>query len=593
MTIEMLLVLGLVVSALILFATERLPADLVALIIMATLLLSGLITSEEAISGFSNPATITVGAMFVLSAGLYRTGAVNAVGGGLARLGRKSYWLTLAAMMLVIGIISAFINNTAAVAIFLPIVLGVARDTHTSASRLLMPLSYSSMFGGVCTLIGTSTNILVSSIIERRGLAPIGMFELTDMGLIFFGAGFLYMLLVGVRLIPVRVGEDEEERRLGSGDYVTEIIIQPEARSVGMVLAQSPLLHELDLKSVEVFRDGRLLDDPPEQIELREGDHLKVRCDLENFRKIQQRRGIALKQELDQGATEGTPEESTLVEAVIAPNSTLDGRSLKEARFRSRYGFTALAIRHRGHVIMRENLETTVLRAGDVLLFDMGPREIERLRVDRTFVVISEVQAPVFRKRKTAIALAVVTAVVAGAALGVVPIMTGAIIGCIVMVLAGCLTTEEAYEAIDWKVIMLMAGVVTLGIAMEKSGAALFLSKFIVYAVGGAGPTAMVAALYLFSAIITAILSNNATVALLIPIVFATADSMRIDPRPLIMAVTYAASLDFMTPFGYQTNTLIYGPGRYRFADYLRVGTPLNILFWVLATIFIPRFWPF
>ncbi|QSV44582.1 SLC13 family permease [Geobacter benzoatilyticus] len=593
MTVEMMLVLGLVVSAVILFATERFPADLVALIIMAALLLSSLITPEEAISGFSNPATITVGAMFVLSAGLYRTGAVNAVGNALARLGRKSYILTIAAMMLVIGIISAFINNTAAVVIFLPIVLGVARDTHTSASRLLMPLSYASMFGGVCTLVGTSTNILVSSIIERRGLAPIGMFELTDMGLIFFGAGVVYMLLAGIWLIPDRGGEDETDKRLGSGDYVTEIIIQPDARSVGTVLAQSPLLHELDLKSIEVFRDGRRIDGPPEQIELREGDHLKVRCDLENFRKIQQRRGISLRHESDQGGEgKGMLEETKLVEAVIAPNSTLDGRSLKEARFRSRYGFSALAIRHQGRVV-REDLETIVLRAGDVLLFDLGPREIEWLRPDRTFVVISEVQAPVFRKRKTAIALAVVTAVVAGAALGVVPIMSGAIIGCIVMVLARCLSMEEAYEAIDWKVIMLMAGVVTLGIAMEKSGAALFLSKFIVYAVGGAGPSVMVAVLYLFSALATAVLSNNATVALLIPIVFATADSMKIDPRPLIMAVTFAASLDFMTPFGYQTNTLIYGPGRYRFSDYLRVGAPLNIIFWVLATIFIPRFWPF
>lgn len=589
---EIMIVLGLVVSAIILFATERLPVDIVALILMATMLLSGIITPAEAIGGFSNPATVTVGAMFILSAGLYRTGAVNAVGGALARLGRKSSWLALGAMMLFIGTISAFINNTAAVAIFLPIVLGVARDTHTSASRLLMPLSFASMFGGVCTLIGTSTNILVSSIIERHGLPPIGMFELTGMGLVFFGAGTLYMLLAGVRLIPDRGGEDNGERWLRSGDYLTEIIIQPEARSVGAVLAESPLLHELELKSVEVFRDGRRLDNAQEQIVLRAGDHLKVICDLENFRKLQQRRGIALKQELDQGAAGGEPEATTLVEAVIAPNSTLDGRSLKEARFRSRYGVTALAIRHRGRV-MREILETTVLRAGDVLLFGMAPREIERLRLDRTFVVISEVQAPVFRKRKTAIALAVVTAVVTAAALNVIPIMTGAIVGCIVMVLAGCLSPDEAYEAVEWKVIMLMAGVVTLGVAMEKSGAALFLSKFIVSAVGSAGPTAMVATLYLFSALITAVLSNNATVALLIPIVFATADSLDVDPRPLIMAITYSASLDFMTPFGYQTNTLIYGPGRYRFSDYLRVGTPLNILFWILATIFIPRFWPF
>jgi di/tricarboxylate transporter len=361
---------------------------------------------------------------------------------------------------------------------------------------------------------------------------------------------------------------------------------------VGTVLADSPLLSDLTLKGVEVLRNGVRLEEPSEGIVLRAGDHLRVRCDLENFRKLQQRRGVALRQEVEQGVGGKGTGETTLVEAVVAPNSTLDGRTLKEARFRSRYGLTALAIRHRGHV-MRENVETTPLRAGDVLLFELRPRELERLRLDKTFVLISPVEEPVFRKRKTAMALAIVASVVAGAALGVVPIMTGAIVGCILMLLCGCLSLEEAYEAVEWKVIMLMAGVVTLGTAMEKSGAALYLSRFLVSSVGQGGPTALVAALYLFSALLTAIMSNNATVALLIPIVIATAGSLGVEPRPLIMAVTYAASLDFMTPFGYQTNTMIYGPGRYRFADYLRVGTPLNLLFWGLATLLIPRFWSF
>lgn len=592
MTMEMLLVLGLVVSGVILFATERLPADLTALILMSTLLLSGLITPEEALSGFSNPATITVGAMFILSAGLYRTGAVNAIGSGLARLGRKSFWLTISTMMLFVGGISAFINNTAAVAIFLPIVLGVARETRISASRFLMPLSFASMFGGVCTLIGTSTTILISSMVERRGLPPLGMFEMTGMGLIFFTAGMLYMLLVGIRLLPCRSDRDDAEQRLSLDEYLTEIVILPEARSVGAVVTQSPLVRELELTVIEIFRDGQRLATPYDRLQLRAGDHLKVRCNLENFRKLRLRRGIILKHEPEAANSGKKAQEPRLVEAVIAPNSALDGHSLSEAQFRTSFGFTAIAVRHREQV-MRANLEAIRLRAGDVLLFELEPLELDRLRLDRTFVVTSEVRLPIFRKRKTAAALAIVTAVVAAATFDVMPIMSGAIVGCILMVLAGCLSLAEAYRAVEWQVIMLMAGVLTLGIAMEKSGAALFLSKAIVSALGEAGPMAMVAAFYLVAALLTAVLSNNATVALLIPIVFAAAESLRVEPKPLIMAVTFAASLDFMTPFGYQTNTLIYGPGRYRFIDYLRVGAPLNILFWILATIFIPRFWTF
>jgi di/tricarboxylate transporter len=592
MTMEIFLVLGLVVAAIILFATERLPVDLTALILMSTLLLSGLITPQEAISGFSNPATITVGAMFILSAGLYRTGAVNAIGVVLARLGRKSFWLTISAMMLVVGGISAFINNTAAVAIFLPIVLGVARETHISAARFLMPLSFATMFGGVCTLIGTSTNILVSSMVERRGLQPLGMFEMTGMGLIFFAAGVLYMLAVGIRLIPDRARDGNGDQRLAPDEYLTEIILLPEARSVGSVMSRSPLVRELELTVIEVIRGGQQLAVSDDQPVLQAGDQLKVSCNLENFHKLRLRRGIILKHELETENPGKRSREPHLVEAVIAPNSALDGRSLSEAQFRSRFGFTAIAVRHREHVV-RDNLEAIRLRAGDVLLFELEPAELDRLRLDRTFVVTSEVQLPVFRKRRTAAALLIVTGVVAAATFDVMPIMSGAIVGCILMVLVGCLSMAEAYKAVEWQVIMLMAGVLTLGIAMEDSGAALFLSRAIVATMEEAGPMAMVAGFYLVAALLTAILSNNATVALLIPIVFAAADALKVEPKPLIMAVTYAASLDFMTPFGYQTNTLIYGPGRYRFVDFLRVGAPLNLLFWLLATIFIPRFWTF
>jgi di/tricarboxylate transporter len=585
---EIALVLGLVVSAVILFATERLPVDLTALVIMGAMLLSGIIMPQDAIGGFSNPATVTVGAMFVLSAGLFKTGAVNILGGLLGRVGRKSFWLVLIVMMLMVGTLSAFINNTAAVAIFLPVVLAIARDCGFSAARMLMPLSFASMFGGVCTLIGTSTNILVSSIAERHGLDPIGMFETTALGLIFFAAGSLYMLLAGVRMIPDRDAEKERGPVFGSGDYLIEIILEPEARSVGTLLAESPLLNDIDIRGVEVFRDGALINDPPDRLMLQAGDHLKVRCDLENFRKLKGRRGITLRQENGLAVSE----EAKLVEAGVASGSTLDGRSLKQARFGSRYGLTALAVRHRGR-IMRDDLESMKLRAGDVLLFEVEAPHLDQLREDKTFVLVSQVDLPAFRKSLMLTAVAIVTGVVVAAASGVVPIVAGAIIGCILMVMTRCLTLDEAYASINWQVIFLLAGVLTLGTALEKTGAARLLGGYMVESVGAWGPMALVSVIYLATSLLTEMMSNNATAALLAPIAISAAESLGIDSRPLLMAITFAASASFMTPVGYQTNTLIYGPGQFRYADFLKVGTPLNIIFWVLATIFIPRFWPF
>ena len=588
MTVEMLLVLGLVVSAVILFATERLPVDLTAMILMATMLLSGLISPEEAIDGFSNPATVTVGAMFILSAGLFKTGAVNLVGKILGWFARINFWLVVIVMMLLVGGLSAFINNTAAVAVFLPVMLTIARDTGVSPGRLLMPLSFASMFGGVCTLVGTSTNILVSSIAERHGLPAFGMFEFSRLGLIFFAAGSLYMLLIGIRLIPRRGTEKGGSPLFGSGDYLIEIVLAPEARSVGKVLASSPLLKDVQIGRVEVFRDGVLVDEPQENLILQAGDHLKVRCDLEAFLKLRERRGVVLRQETEQASGK----ELMLIEAVVATGSSLDGRSLKQARFRSRYGLTALAVRHRG-LVMREDLEDMLLRAGDVLLFEVEQHHLDLLREDKTFVLISQVEMPVFRKKRMLAAVLIVSGVVAAAAAGIVPIIAGAIIGCCLMILSGCLTLDEAYSSINWQVIFLLAGVLTLGNALESSGAAGFLAGFLVKTVGALGPFALVSAFYLVTSLLTEMLSNNATAALLAPIAITAAETLGIDSRPLLMAITFAASASFMTPVGYQTNTLIYGPGQFRYADFLRVGTPLNIMFWILATIFIPRFWPF
>lgn len=592
MTFEMISVLILACLAVFLFASDKLPVDLVALLIMATLLISGIITPEEGIAGFSNTATVTVGAMFVLSAALFRTGAVNWVGLLLAKVSRRRPRLGLLSMMLFVGLISAFINNTAAVAIFLPVVIGVAHATHINVSKMLMPLSFASMFGGVCTLIGTSTNILVSSIVESHGQPSFSMFEFTYLGLIFFAVGTAYMFFFGVRLIPRRGSGVDLTRKFRLGEYLTEIVLLPNAKSVGKTLAEAPLVHELDIDIMALFRDGEWDVFPNRDTVLAAGDVLRVRCRLEKIRELQGRTGIALKSELKLSQDDISSDQTVVVEAIIAPNSELEGRSLKDVQFRNQFGAMALALRHREQLI-REKLATTPLYAGDTLLISVPMQRLEELRQNKAFVFVSEAGLKKFRKKKLVLALAIVTGVVLMAALNIIPIVASSIIGAVLLIVTECLSMEEAYEAIEWRVIFLLAGVLTLGVALEKTGGAVLISDAMLSLVGGWGPTAVLSAIFFLSFMLTNFMSNTATAALLAPIAIAIAQSLELNPRPFLVAVTFAASLSFMTPIGYQTNTMIYGAGQYKFTDFTRVGTPLNLIFWVLATFLIPKFWPF
>lgn len=592
MTFEIALVLVVLVAAMALFAWGRLSVDLVALIIMAVLLLLGLVTPEQGIAGFSNTATVTVGAMFVLSAGLYRSGAVNFAGGMLTRLGRSSLWIALILIMVGIGAISAFMNNTAAVAIFLPIVVGTAKALKVSPGRLLMPLSFASMFGGVCTLIGTSTNILVSSIAEQAGQPAFAMFEMSRLGLIFFGAGMLYMLLVGVRLIPDRAGDTALADQYGMAEYLVEVVVGPEAKSVGHPIGTSPLVKEVEVDVLDLIRGDERIPLPPGHLVIQAGDVLRLRANVAEITALLERQGITIRPrarwEIRQ--LEGGP--TRQVEVVLAPHSRLEGRSLREARFAATFGAMVLAIRQRGR-LMHEDLENTRLQAGDALLVEAPQAAVDALRQSRDFVLVNDVDVPTFRRSKIVPAVAIIAGVVTAATIGLLPILVAAITGCILMVLSNCLSLEEAYDAIDWKVIFLLAGVLTLGRAMENTGTASFLADLLVRATGTLGPVALVAAFYLLTSMLTEAMSNNATAVLLAPVAIATADALGIDARPLLMAVAFAASASFMTPMGYQTNTMIYSAGGFRFMDFVRVGGPLNLIFWVLATIFIPIFWPF
>ncbi|MGI8786931.1 MAG: SLC13 family permease [Pyrinomonadaceae bacterium] len=592
MNYEIILVCVVTVCAVILFATEKLSVDLIALLIMATLLLLGIVSPEEGISGFSNKATVTVAAMFIISAALFKTGAVSYLGKITSDIFKKNYWLGLVTVMISVGFFSAFINNTPVVAVFIPILLGVAKDIKISASKLLMPMSFASMFGGVCTLIGTSTNILVSSIAEKNGQPPFSMFEIAPLGLIMFAVGSIYMLSIGIRLIPDRRAEGDLIESFNLQEYIAEVVLLEDAASVGYAIKDAPIVKEIDLAIIEIHREEEVFSVPSPDFVLQTGDVLRVRCNLEEFNKIQNRPGVLFKSQFKWQDEDFEQADVKLVEAVIAPGSEFVGRSLEDLQFREKFGATVLALRHRGR-LMREKIADTKLSAGDALLLEVKTERYNQLRQNPSFVIISEINHPIYRKSKLIPALLIAAGVVLSASAGIAPIVVSAVVGAILLVLVGCIKMEEVYQAIEWRIIFLLAGVLTLEAAMKNSGAAPLISSTIISAVGEWGPVALLSAFYLMTFVFTETMSNNATAALLTPIAIATANAIHVSPRPFLVAVMFAASASFMTPVGYQTNTLIYAPGQYKFADFLRVGTPLNILFWIIATIFIPYFWKF
>lgn len=592
MSVQMIIVLCVLALAVGLFVTEKLRVDLVALLVMALLLLSGVISPSQGLAGFSNSATLTVGAMFVLSAGLYRTGAVSFLGELAAGLFERGFWVGIVSVMLIVGVLSAFINNTPVIAIFLPILLGVARDTGISASRILMPVSFASMFGGVCTLIGTSTNILVSSIAQKNGLRAFTMFEFAPLGLVMFVVGSAYLLIVGIRLIPERRGKGDLIEDFSMSEYLTEIVVSDDSISAGKTIREAPIVHDLDLTILKIQSGEETIQLPGPNYVLQAGDILLVRSDIEKIRALQEREGVQFKPKAKWGDETIAQDKFKLLEVVIEPNSRLEGSTLQRSNFREQYEAIVLAIRHRGR-LLREKLSDTELSAGDLLLLEISADRIPTLKRSGDFIITSEMEAVEFRRRRALAALLVVASVVSLAAAGVFPIVVSAVAGGVAMILLRCVTIEEAYAAIEWKIIFLLAGVLSLGVALEESGTAALLSSSLLEYIGAFGPIALVSAFYLLTSLLTEAMSNNATAALLAPIAIATAQTIGVDPTPFLMAITFAASASFMTPVGYQTNTMIYGPGQYRFTDFTKVGAPLNVMFWILATILIPMIWSF
>jgi di/tricarboxylate transporter len=494
--------------------------------------------------------------------------------------------------MVSVGAVSAFINNTAAVAILLPPVLAMARRIGVSPSKLLIPLSFASLFGGSCTLIGTSTNLLVSSMGERHGQPPIGMFELSGVGVILALAGLVYMTTIGQRLLPDRGRGADLTEEFDIGSYLTELEIVPGSRLIGTTVGSCALAKEMDADVLAVVRQGQTMTLPRANTVLEPGDILWVRSDLTAMGAFRNADWVKIRPREDWADLGLESADATIIEAVVAPGSPLIGKSLEESDFRNRFRATVLAIRHHDH-IRHSRLATTRLAAGDALLLEAPRSQISALRRRREFVVVSDVGPLEAPRRRRLVAMVIVGVVVAAAAAGAAHISVAALIGALLLVLTGCLRLDEAYTAIDWQVVFLLGGILPLGLALERTGGADLLAGVLIGWVGSYGPHAILSTLFLVTTILTAFMSNTATAALLVPIAVTTAGTLGIDPRPLIIAIAFGASASFMTPVGYQTNLLVYGPGSYRFGDYLKVGVPLTIVFWALATVLIPLFWSF
>lgn len=596
---ELYLTVAIIIIGIILFVRDYFSIDTTSIIIMALFIISGVLSPEEGFSGFNHPATITLGCMFVVSAAVFKSGIIDGLSARLIKIARINYFSALVSLCLTSAVLSAFINDSAVVAILIPVALLVCREAEISPARLLIPISFSALFGGTCTLIGTSTNILVSSYAEKLGSEPFGMFEFSMAALCLLAIGLTYIFLLGPILLPKRGLPENTGLIKQTEKYMAEIELHHDHVDIDLPVSQSRLVKDYKIQILRIKRKHYRVYEINGETVLRENDRIRILVDPVNLAKLKSKKGISVRgdkesiqqMEANQDASE-VSEEKKIFEVMIPYGSELAGNSIREMNFRSTYYASVLAIRHRKETIT-EDVSRVVLREGDMMLLFASEKAISVLASEKMIVTLSEYQGRNVNYKKAIPALLIVIGVVAAAAFNLTSILISAMVGSLLIVTLTILKPQEAYEAIEWKVIFMIAGVLSMGKALEKTGGSDIVSQYVFETLGDMDPRWTLSMIFLFTFLSTNVLSSKAAAALMTPIVISLAGAMQVSEKPFLIGVMFACSLTFMTPVSYPVNTMVYAPGNYRFRDFLKFGTPLNFIIWIAASFIIPMFFPF
>lgn len=593
------LTLTLLLVAIVLFSLEFIPLDISALIILSTLLLMtiffpGILTPQDAFAGFGSETVIMIIGLFVMTAGLVKTGVVESMGRVFHRYGGGSPYFLAIIIMVTVAVVSAFISNTAATAVFLPAVIGLARRARISPSKLLMPLAFASILTSSVTLISTSTNIVISGMLTKYKMAPMEMFELAPVGIPITIAGLIYMFTLGMKLLPARSDENlEEDYHLR--DYVTEVVVQEDSPLAGKSLAESRLGSDMDLVTLGIIRDRDKVVAPRSTEVLKAGDLLLVEGRAEDIIRIKDTTGLEIKADVEPGEYGFKTGDLQLVEAMVLSGSRLRGRTIKEVRFRERYGLTTLAINRKG-VTIRSKLSRIPLRFGDVLLIQGSRERVQRVISEGTLMLLGDVSSLRPRSPKAKYAIAIFAVAIALGTFKIMPFAAAMVVGTLLMFLSRAITPEEAYAAIEWRIIVLIGSMIAFGVAMDKSGTASYIANNIVGMVSTAGfgdymPYVVMGAFFILTVLLTQPMSNQAAALVLLPVAIETATRLNLNPRSFAMMIAVAASCSYLTPLE-PSCVLVYGPGRYKFMDFLKVGALLTLVIFVVAMALVPLVWP-
>ena len=597
MNIDIIIVLSILFLGFILFLLEYFTIDVTALIILSCFFGLGYLTPTEAVSGFSNPAVITIGLLFILSSAIQKTGLLEYLVVTINRLLQSSRGLGMAVYYFTVSIASSLINNTAIVAIFMPVTIRLAHRYQISPSKMLIPLSYAAILGGTLTLVGTSTNLLVNSIyMSYEGVEPLGMFEFFRYGIIILIIGTIYLLIVAPKLIPSRTVTSSLTKSYHLGGYLTEMRIKKESPLVGKSCLDRSINHNYDVTVLDIIRDRKHIVNNIRRTILKEGDILFVRGTLENFIRMKEVEGITLLTDEKLTQAELEQEDNELVECLLTDDSDLVGKSLMSTNFRQVFGAFILAIRREGDII-RKKIAHMQLHAFDTLLVYGPTKKISTLSDRGDFIVLGKVEARLQKDRFWWVSIYVVLISIFLASIGYVPILKGAFISVVILLCLKIITAQESYQSIHWQVIILIAALIPIGIVLQSTGTADWIgnniSRFIYLFSISWQPYVLLATIYFITMILTEISSNVATAIIMVPIAIAVSGQIGLESRPFVFAVAFAASASFITPIGYQTNLMVYGPGGYKFSDYIRVGLPLSLLLFLIAVIILPNIWSF